>query len=382
MIRSVTSDLPSFKSLTFRPGLNILLADKSDGASDRQSRNGAGKSSFVELVHFLFGANADKSSIFRSEYLAACSFTATADIGGSIVEITRSGEKPSRIRVNGDTGGWPLTPAADGSFLGRDVGTGSLVFSLDEWKTLLGTVFFGLKSEADIDGQQRFAPGFRSLFSFFARRQSGGGFLSPTRHTDKQQPWDAQVSLSYLLGLDTRIPREFQEVRAQEKAVTELRKAAKAGDLGRFFGSAADLRTKAAIAEARARRLRDQLASFTVVPEYTELEREASALTRQISALNDANTIDQDLVLQLEEALEDERAPAVANLDRLYREAGIVLPVVAVQEGPPAQVAPGGAPARRGDEGLAAGQRPFRPYLGPVAAAGRDVALFLRTRQA
>lgn len=43
MIHTITSDLPSFKSLTFQPGLNILLADKSEGATDRQSRNEIGR---------------------------------------------------------------------------------------------------------------------------------------------------------------------------------------------------------------------------------------------------------------------------------------------------------------------------------------------------
>lgn len=35
MIRRFGSDLASF-NLTFKPGLNILLADKSEGANDRQ----------------------------------------------------------------------------------------------------------------------------------------------------------------------------------------------------------------------------------------------------------------------------------------------------------------------------------------------------------
>ncbi len=42
MIFSLESDLPSFKALKFKNGLNVLLADKSPGASDRQTRNGAG----------------------------------------------------------------------------------------------------------------------------------------------------------------------------------------------------------------------------------------------------------------------------------------------------------------------------------------------------
>jgi uncharacterized protein YydD (DUF2326 family) len=320
MIHSVSSDLPSFKTLTFGPGLNILLADKSEGATDRQSRNGAGKTSFVELVHFLFGGNVDKENIFRSIELAPWSFEARVDIGGTVVDVARSGSKPSRIRLQGDTSPWPIRPALDSR-------SGDLVFTNEQWRALLGAVFFRLSAEAeDNDERARFRPSFRSLFSYFARRQNSGGLLSPTQQSTKQQPWDQQVAVSHLLGLDTRIPQEFQEVRTQEKAMAELRKAAKEGDLGRYFGSAADLRTRLAIAEARARRLREQVAKFNVLPEYADFEREASRITQDISVLNDENTADRELILQLRDALASEQPPATTNLDRLYREAGVLLP--------------------------------------------------------
>lgn len=319
MIHGVSSDLPSFKGLTFGPDLNILLADKSEGATDRQSRNGAGKTSFVELIHFLLGGNADKESIFRCEELAPWAFKARLDVGGTVVEVARSGAKPSRIRLQGDTSPWPLQP-------GLDVKSGDLVFNNEQWRALLGAVFFGLNVEVEDDVQVRFRPTFRSLFSYFARRQNSGGFVSPTQQYAKQQLWDEQVAVSYLLGLDARIPQEFQEVRTREKAMSELRKAAKEGALGRHFGSAADFRTRLAIAEARARRLREQLLSFNVVPEYAELEREASVITRDISVLNDENTVDRELILQLQDALVSEQPPPVTNLERLYREAGVVLP--------------------------------------------------------
>ena len=64
MIRSVGADRESFKTLTFGPGLNVILADKSRGASDRQSRNGAGKTSFVELVHFCSARMPDRPESF------------------------------------------------------------------------------------------------------------------------------------------------------------------------------------------------------------------------------------------------------------------------------------------------------------------------------
>lgn len=319
MIHALTSDLPSFKSLTFRPGLNILLAEKSVGATDRQSRNGAGKTSLVELIHFLFGSNAVKDSIFRSEELAPWSFEGRIDIGSEVVRVARSGTKPSRIRLQGDTSGWPVKPILEAK-------TGDLIISNENWRAVLGTLLFRLRLDGDGSESSRFRPTFRSLFPYFVRRQNSGGFVSPEQQSSKQQPWDQQVAVSYLLGLDASVPQQFQEVRTRERAMSELRKAAKEGSLGRYFGAAADLRTRMTIAEARARRLREQVTAFTVVPEYSALEQEASRTTREISTINDDNTADRELILQLQEALESERPPATASLDRLYREAGVVLP--------------------------------------------------------
>ncbi|MFD2054956.1 ABC-three component system protein [Mesorhizobium calcicola] len=317
MIRRFSSDLASFKALTFKPGLNILLADKSAGASDRQSRNGAGKTSFVELVHFLFGAEARKESIFRSPELVDWTFDAAVDIAGQAVSAARSGARPSRIMINGDVEGWPVPPQFN-----REAGLYEL--SNENWKANLGALWFGLPVTTG-DEAERFQPSFRSLFSYFARRQLNGGFQRPMQHATVQPPWNQQVSICYLLGLDWTIPGKFQELRGQEKVAQELRKAAKGGDLGRFFGRAADLRTRLTVAEARTIRLRQQLINFEVVPEYKELEREANEITREIDGLNVENVVDGDLLQQLRASLNDEAAPDLGDVTKLYAEAGVVL---------------------------------------------------------
>ena len=317
MIHTITSDLDGFKALTFEPGLNILLAEKSAEATDRQSRNGAGKTSFVELIHFFFGGNAKPDNIFRTDELVASTFEMQIDIGGHIISAGRSGAKPSRIRIQGETSHWPIKPTLEGK-------TGDLILSNDHWKSDLGALMFGLP--VDPDAQSRFGATFRSLFSYFARRQNSGGFVQPTQQSSQQQNWDQQVAVSYLLGLDSGISQEFQETRAQEKAMAELRKAAKQGNLGKFYGNAADFRTRLAIAETKARQLQQQLATFNVVPEYAAMEQEASEITRTISAVNDENLIDRELVLQLTSSLADERPPTADNIAKLYSEAGVVLP--------------------------------------------------------
>jgi uncharacterized protein YydD (DUF2326 family) len=317
MIHGVTSDLASFKSLAFQPGLNVLLAEKSAGANDRQSRNGAGKTSFVELIHFLFGGKAKPDNIFRSNALSEFTFEVQFDLGGHVVSAARSGSKPSRVRVQGAAEHWPIPPVLDDK-------TGDLVLSNENWKANLGALQFGLP--VDPEAQQRFAPTFRALFSYFARRQGSGGFARPTQQSGQQQTWDQQVAVSYLIGLDASIAQEFQETRAQEKAMAELRKAAKQGDLGRFYGNAADFRTRLAVAQTRARQLRGQVEAFNIVPEYAELEREATEITRAITALNNDNLMDRELIDQLAASLDDERPPAADDVGRLYAEVGVVLP--------------------------------------------------------
>ena len=273
----------------------------------------------VELVHFLLGANVDRKSIFKADALAEHAFDMTFTLGKTEVIASRTGAKPTRLRLLGDPTGWPLPPRLNPQ-------TGFLELTNDEWKSVLGTIWFGLPAGEEGEATGRFSPTFRSLFSYLARRQQSGGFQKPNRHSVDQQLWDEQVALSYLLGLDWSHSQRLQEHRQQEKTASELRKAARGGDLGPFFAKASELRTKLAVAEAKAKKLRDDLDAFQVVPQYRELEREASALTQEMATLSNDSTIDRELILDLRRAIALEPEPASRNVEALYSEAGILLP--------------------------------------------------------
>ena len=324
MIHKLFSSLADFKTLTFRPGLNILLADRSLGSTERQTRNGAGKTSFVEVVHFLLGASLVAESPFRAPALRGSSFGMTFDLSGGAVTVERVPQSPSRIIVvTGDTTRWPISPSVDKR-------SRELVISNENWKGVLGALMFGLQDENGAS-EQRFRPGFRSLISYFARRQMSGGFLKPEQQSVDQSLWDQQVNLSFILGLDWTIPQRLQEVRQREKALVELRRAAREGVFGAIVGSAADLRTRLTVAQARSDRIRDELSRFRVVPQYGALEVEASQLTGQLAALSNENTIDQELATRLEESIASEVAPAAHDLRRVYEGAGVLFPDVAAR---------------------------------------------------
>ena len=320
MIRQIKSDHETFKTLEFGPGLNLLLAEKSAGATDRQSRNGAGKTSFVELVHFLLGGNVNADSIFRSKPLIDWVFEIQVDIKGEEHSISRVGTHPSRVKVNG-----PAAHPAVSSGLGLITNSNDISeYSNEQLKVMLGRKWFDISPSTEDDN--RFGPTFRSLFSYFARRQGSGAFQTPSQHSVRQQLWNQQVAISYLLGLDWEIAKKFQVLRGRDKIAKELGRAARSGELGKYFGRAAELRTRLAVATRNADQLRTQMEDFQVVPEYRRLEEEANELTEAINRLIEGNLFDRDSIRQLRTSFESEQPPDLEDLNRLYSEAGVVVP--------------------------------------------------------
>lgn len=311
MIHRIFSNLSSFKKLDFEPGLNVLIAQKEPGASDKQTRNRAGKTSLIEIIHFLFGSDAGKDSLFRSKALVDAIFGIEFDLGGKRTVAERSGKDKSKIHVRGGNFQKEMTRISN-----------------SEWVEVLGEQMFGLQTLPEKTGR---IPTFRSLFAYFVRRQLSEAFTSPEKQATRQQVGDYQVAILFLLGLDWKITSDWQKIRDREKTLTELKKATDAGAFGSILGKAADLRTQLTVAEARLSDLKSQVASFRVLPQYEELEAEADKITQQLNNISNADTIDIGAIRDLESALQIEAPPSLTELESIYAEAGVALPGLSVK---------------------------------------------------
>jgi uncharacterized protein YydD (DUF2326 family) len=326
MILSIESSIPTFKTVRFHEGLNVLLADTRQDASRKQTRNSAGKTSLIEIIHFLYGSDCDPDSIFRTTALVNDSFTGTLLIDGESFRIQRSGAAPSKIFVlqgGQDRDDLPLK---------TDKKSGRLFVSNENWRVFLGHALFSMPS--DMKGtvfDEPFTPTFRSMFSYFVRRTNSGGFIVPERQAEKQQRYDWQINLSYLLGLDWQIPFEFQSVRARERTLEELRKAAKGGALGDLVGTVAELRPQLTVATTKASKLRDELANFEVLDSYRDLSKRAARSKADLQALGRTSVSLQETLEHLEHALAAELPPDRDAVGRVYAAAGVELPDVALR---------------------------------------------------
>jgi uncharacterized protein YydD (DUF2326 family) len=326
MIVAIQSSLPSFKTVQFHEGLNVLLADTLPTSTEKQSRNSAGKTSLLEIIHFLHGSDCDPESIFRTKALIKHSFTGRLLLGGESFAVERSGSDPSKIFL--------LEGPKDRTELPTrtDKASGRTYTSNVSWRLFLGHTMFGLPAKLEGTAyDETFTPTFRSMFSYFVRRREAGGFIEPARQAEKQQSWDWQVNLSYLLGLDWQIPFEFQKVRARERSLEELKKAVKQGAFGDVLATVAELRPQLTVAETRAQRLREHLANFEVLDSYRELARRAAHAKTEFQALGREAVSLNETLQHLELALASEKPPEKADLQKLYATAGVELPGIALR---------------------------------------------------
>jgi uncharacterized protein YydD (DUF2326 family) len=312
--RIFSRTLSTFKELKFHDGLNILVVDKTPTSTGKQTRNRAGKTSLIELVHFLLGGDCDKDSLFRSKELENHFFGITFDLKDSKTTVERTGLEPSEIIIlEGETDDWPIKP----SFKKR---AEKKIISNTNWNAVLGEKIFGLKED-----KGKYSPTFRSLFSYFVRRENSGGFIYPTQQNSLQQRWDQQVDISFFLDLNWFISQQWQFVRDRENSIAELKKIVKSGNL-EFIENTASLRTKLAVSEHRTSMLKNSINNFKLLPEYHELEREASNITIKVGELSNENVIDYEIIDELSQAITSETPPSFDNVEFVYNKAGKILP--------------------------------------------------------
>jgi len=60
MILKVRSNKSSFKEVCFQSGFNVILAERTKESTKKDSRNGLGKTTLLEIIHFCLGSSAKR----------------------------------------------------------------------------------------------------------------------------------------------------------------------------------------------------------------------------------------------------------------------------------------------------------------------------------
>lgn len=315
MIYSVRCDKPSFKSIKFDPGFNVILAERTKESTIKDSRNGLGKSTLIEIIHFCLGAK--KGETLSKPELNDWTFTLDLDLAGKKYSVTRNTSATNKIIIDGDCSDWPIKPDVDKK-------AGRQIMSAKNWKSILGVLMFGLQPFYD---ELRYVPTFRSLISYVIRRDGqSGAFLNPFQQYKSQLEWDKQVNNTFLLDLGWEYASKWQVIKDRMKVLTQIKQEAQSGLLANLMGTTGETEALKIRLEAQVRQEEEHLNSFKVHPQYSKIEREANELTNKIHKLVNLNISDKRVLEYYEASLKEEVDAKSESVINIYQEAGVILP--------------------------------------------------------
>jgi uncharacterized protein YydD (DUF2326 family) len=310
---SVSSNKSQFKKVTFTDGVNVILADTSKEAGKKDSRNGVGKSSLINIIHFCLGANVTEGKGIAKSELSGWDFTLELKITDQVLKLTREIDDHSKVYfLCDDKSSLPMQPI---EIDGRDY------FSAENINKLLGNLFFGLS----VEPSKKYSPSNRMALSYLSRKGIDA-YSTPFKYFPMQGSWQVQVSQAFLLGLSYEIAQEISLCKDEEKTLKDLKTSLENGMLESIVGDLGRLEAEKVQVDTKVEAQSEQLKDFKVHPQYNDVENEVNSLTQKIHKLSNNNILNKDLLISLKKSTNVEQQKVIDStiVKKMYEEAGAV----------------------------------------------------------
>ena len=322
MILSVRANRDEFRTVHFSEGFNLVVADATDRSKQKDSRNGLGKSTLLNIIHFCLGGTEQPGKGLRSPELEEWEFTIDLSVSGEIVTVSRSVNMTGVLRTDAKAEWFTETDLqGDDSRLQQqsmwlDSEPGMVLRQRDEWASILGRVMYGISEEC--------AATFRNITSYDIRRNQ---FENPFQNHSRQSTKDIQISNAFMLDLNWQHAVRWQDMKDRKKNVDSIKRAVKDGGnvLSHMLGTIGDLETERDRLTREIEKTESELSSFRVHPQYVQIENEANDLTRRIHDLSNHALQLKRLIDFHEGSIKDEQPASDSRVIELYEEAGILL---------------------------------------------------------
>jgi uncharacterized protein YydD (DUF2326 family) len=309
MINRIYASDKRFKAIELKAGLNVIVADRQKESDEKDSRNGVGKTTLINIIHYCLGADLNRKLLPVDE-IEDWTFYCDIDLLSSNIVISRAISNAGVIEVVGDTSNLPAAPEVDEK-------TGVVFYKLTEWKRLLGACLFGVKPVTE----SKYIPTFRGLIPYFVR-VGMDAYSSPFSYFRNQKSWQVQVSNAFLLGLNWKHATDSQILKDKAAAAKALNTAINTS----IVQSKGELEAERVRLQRQVDSDEKMLSEFRVHPRYAELQDQANELTNSIQKLNNRNLFLKRKLLRYEESVASEKAPDESSVESLYEEMGVQLP--------------------------------------------------------
>ena len=188
--------IPERVAIEFTNGLNIICADISEKSTDKDSMNGAGKSTVLNLIDFCLLAELDERIKGSEDFQKFTFVLECQDREDNYYKIKRSIRNPEKLYLAINDNDW------------EEMG-------LEECKKLFKEIFFSVPEDEENELT------FRTLMNF-VKRDEKIGFNRIFYHYPKWGVYLRNAVNLFLIGLNYKLPLEKQELIKEKEKIGKI----------------------------------------------------------------------------------------------------------------------------------------------------------------
>lgn len=297
-ILKLSANKSTFRTVTFnRTGLSLVLAQRKSTDNSPKNRtktyNGSGKSLLIELIHFCLGSKGNEG--FK-KHLADWAFSLNVELDGRESVITRWAGRPNDITIDGTE------------------------ISLTKLRDRLGKVAF--EAAPGIKGGLT----FRNLISPFLRSRGGYDRFDRANPGEAHNEYYPLLRNCFLLGLDLSLVQRKHDLRTRQQTLKKTMKQLESDPL--FSELLEDDTAGIELTQLRedAARLAEDLKTFKVAEDYTDIENDANNTKKQLDQVRRTLVKVSDAISQIDRSLKTKSDLDRTLVERLYAEAQVAFP--------------------------------------------------------
>lgn len=284
----LSANKSSFKTIVFKPGINIILG-KMSSSDSQNTYNGVGKTLILKLIHFCLGSKPEEE---LKKGLAGWNFTLKFEINNILYSVTRSVDCQGRIL-----------------FSGREI-------SLEEYTRILGERLFFLEDKKPYLT-------FRNLVKRFLRlSREGYNKFDVVDRGDVKQPTNSEVANSYLLGLDVgRIHNKSQIVQDIKKIRVKEKELKNDEFIKEFFCNGSDEKIGQIRLQKQIKELEEKISNLDIAEHHNDLKVQADTMSNKMYSLENEYSKIIEKINQISASLNVQTYITLEDIARIYNEA-------------------------------------------------------------
>lgn len=284
--------IPERVNITFKNGLNIICADISEKSTDKDSMNGAGKSTVLHLIDFCLLAALDER-IKGSKDFKKFTFVLECQDRNNYYNIKRSIKNPEKVYLAINNNDYKE-------------------MELKECKELFKEIFFGISEDEENELT------FRTLMNV-VKRDEKIGFNRIFYYHPRWRVYLKNAVNLFLIGLNYTLPLEKQKLIKEKEKIGKIIYGLDKNLKKKNIPNKATLKSKKALLERQIKRRQRILDNFNVHKEYHELEMEANNLTKQMKNAQNQLFVNNQNLEEYREALSTYITIDLSEIEELYK---------------------------------------------------------------